>query len=352
MLAALTFTALRDGRGLTASTAMRVPAFNRATRLITGTVASFPLVQWRDGVMVPGTGLLEQPEPDRTSWTTLQRTTEDLCHYGVAYWEVRDVDANGYPVKVRVLPAHEVHADPARPETHLIYNANTYPVSHPAGPGTNVGSVIVFTGYRRGVLQDGYDTILLAAALEDAAKRYASSPLPQVALKNSGADLTPDEVQALLTQWETARNERSTAYLSSVMEAQSFGWSAAELQLADARNHSAVQISRLFNLDPMWVGASLPGTSMTYANRVDLRKDLVDLTLMDYLCPIEQRLSMRDVTPTIHNNVVRFNTSAFLRSNLAERASMVATLMPLNVLTTDEAREFLQDSPTTKAYPS
>ena len=334
---------------------MRVPAFARATRLISGTVAQLPLTQWRNGAMVPGTGLLAQPEPDAPVWVSMQRTTEDLMHYGRAYWEILDVDDNAYPVRVRVLAAANVAESQTRPG-YLTHQGNgrsrELPISHPAGPGSRIGSVIVFSGYRNGVLIDGWDTISNAIALEDAARRYADTPLPQVALKNEGADMPPDEVEALLTAWENARSTRSTAYLNSVMSAETFGWSAADMQLTDARNTMAVQIARLCNLDPMWVGASIPGSSLSYANRVDMRKDLIDLTLSDYMAPIEQRLSMRDVTPTMTNNLVRFNTNEFLRSNLEARAQVVATLHPLGLVSDDEAREFLRDTPTPNGYPS
>lgn len=306
--------------------------------------------------MVPGTGLLSQPEPDVPVWVTIQRTVEDLLHYARAYWEVRDVNDAGYPVRVRLLAA--AHTSPSQTRAdHVMYagemgRTRELPISQPWGPGTNIGSVIVFTGYRNGVLTDGWETITNAIALEDAARRYADAPLPQVALKNEGADLPPSEVEALLTAWEDARNNRSTAYLNSVMSAETFGWSAAELQLTDARNTMAVQIARLMNLDPMWIGASVPGSSLSYANRVDMRKDLIDLTLTDYMAPIEQRLSMRDVTPTLTSNHVRFNTNEFLRSNLEARTQVVATLYPLGLLSDDEARDFLRDTPTPRGYPS
>jgi hypothetical protein len=339
-----------------AEAAMRVPAFARATRLISGTVAQLPLTQWRGTATVPGTGLLAQPEPDVPVWVTLQRLVEDLAHYGRGYWEVRDLDANGYPTRVRLLAAANCTEDANRPGMIQVADGQgrtrLLPVSHPAGPGSAIGSVIVFTGYRNGVLTDGWDVIENALAWERAAQHYAEYPLPQIALKNEGADMPPEDVNALLTAWEAARADRSTAYLNSVMSAESFGWSAADLALTDARNTSAVQIARLFNLDPMWVGASIPGSSLSYANRVDMRKDLIDLTLSDYMSPIEQRLSMHDVTPTVSNNLVRFSTNEFLRSNLEARAAMVAQLLPLGVITEDEARDFLRDTPTPIGYPS
>lgn len=330
---------------VTADLAMRVPAFNRATRLISGTVAQLPLVQWRAGEIVEGNPLLRQPEADRAAWVTMQRTVRDMAHHGRAYWMVRDVDPDGYPTKVRVLPADEV-SRPADKPNHVTWGGREHPISHPAGPGTNLGSVIVFDGFSQGVLTDGAQTIALALALEDAAKRYADVPLPSIALKNTGADLPPDQVEAMLAAWEDARANRATAYLSSVVDTETFGFSPAELTLSEARNFAALEIARLFNLDGFWIGANISGASLSYSNRVDLRKDLIDLTLSDYMVPIEQRLSMRDVTPTFTSNAVRFSTVDFLRSNLSERVDIVTKLMPYpGVMSEAEARDFLRDTP-------
>jgi phage portal protein BeeE len=324
---------------------MRVPAFRRATNLISGTVAQLPLVQWRNGELVEDNPLLRQPEADKAAWVTIQRLVQDLALYGKGYWMVRDVDAAGYPTKVRGLEAEEVTEPEDKPHT-VIWNGKEWPVSHPAGPGTQVGQVIVFTGFDNGVLVDGAQSIALAIALEEAAKRYADVPLPSIALKNTGADLPPDQVEALLAAWEDARANRATAYLSSVVDTETFGFSPAELTLTEARNFASLEIARLFNLDGFWIGANVSGSSLSYSNRVDLRKDLIDITLIDYMAPIEQRLSMRDVTPTLTSNVVRFSTVDFLRSNLADRVAIVAQLLPYpGVMSEAEARDFLRDTP-------
>jgi HK97 family phage portal protein len=341
----------RDARGMGADRAMRVPAFRRGSTLITGTVAQLPLSLWKGQVPTVPSDLCIQPEVDCAYYVTMQRLAEDLLHYARAYWKVILTDSDGYPVKVQSLPAADVTENDATPGW-VIYKGDTLRLSDPVGPGTTVGHVIKFTGFRKGVLADGIDTIELAIALEDAALNYAKSPLPQLALKNDGADLTSAEVKALLTEWETARTERSTAYLNSVMSTEQFGWSSSEMQLVDARNQAAIEIARLMNLDPSWIGAGVQGSSLTYTNREDLRRDLIDLTLSDYIAPIEQRLSMRDVTPTKFNNVVRFATNQFLRANLEARASIVATLLPLGAITLEDAQSFLSDSPNTNTYPS
>jgi hypothetical protein len=51
------------------------------------------------------------------------------------------------------------------------------------------------------------------------------------------------------------------------------------------------------------------------------------------------RLSMPDVTPRGH--AVRFDTSGFLRGNATDLGALVAQLVPLGILTPDEARTII-----------
>jgi hypothetical protein len=62
---------------------------------------------------------------------------------------------------------------------------------------------------------------------------------------------------------------------------------------------------------------------------------------------IEQRLSMQDVTPRGHT--IKFDTTSFLRSNPLEIADLIAKLLPLGVLTEEEAKMVL-DLPTLGVY--
>ena len=153
------------------------------------------------------------------------------------------------------------------------------------------------------------------------------------------ADLPASVVDDLLDAWETARTNRSTAYLNSTIDTISQGWSANDLQLVDAREAAARAVARLCNLDPTWVGASVPGSSLVYSNRTDLYRQLLDISLTPVMDLIAGRLSMNDVTPRGHT--VSFDTTVFLKGNATDAAQVIATLLPLNVIDRTEARELL-----------
>lgn len=331
---------------VTRQVALGVPAFARGLQLITGSVASLPLREYADGVAQPARPLLARPDPSRASFTVVRDLADDLVCYGRGYWQVTDVAGDGpytYPVSVRALPAGEVGED-ADPRW-IVHDGRRLRVSDPTTPGTVRGDVLVFGGWD-GVLTFAADTIALAAALETTVRTYAATPAPQTALKNTGADLPPDKVDELLDAWEDARASRVTAYLSAAVDVEKLSWNAADLQLVDARNQAALEVGRALNLDPVWIGATPGGggQSLVYQNRVDLYRQLVDTTLAAVFHPIEQRLSLWDATP--RSREVRFDLSGFLRSNAEQRAELVAKLLPLGVMTVDEARALMEYAPT------
>jgi hypothetical protein len=327
------------GTRVSKNVAMKVPAFTRAYKLFTHTISCFPLREYVDGAGVTPRPFLANPSIQTTYPSLMARTVGDLICEDVAFWKVTARAWDGYPASVVWMPAEQVQVTPNNPAetvTPLPLGSvlwNGVPV-----PGRDV---IRFDGDGTGGwLSTGVNAVNLAAALLATVVNTAEIPAPSVILKNSGADLTSDQVDALLTAWEDARANRTTAYLNSTLEAESLaGYSPNDLQLVESRNAAATDLARNSNLDPVWLGAGVPGSSLTYQNRVDLRKDLVDLALGAPMAWITARLSAPDVTPRGHT--VGFDTDAFLRANTGDLAEIITKLHPIDVVTTDEARALL-----------
>lgn len=332
------------GNTVTMATAAQVPAFIKALKTYTHTISAFPLREYvTDGPVTPR-ALLEQPSSVLPYSAVIQRLVTDLLAYDVAYWRVMARSWDGFPSEIfpmRVQDVTDLNGG------NLGVDVNAYPPSDPfyyLGNRVPTRDVIKFYGDGMGGwLKTGATAINTAAALEAATLRYSETPMPTVVLKNTGADLPAAMVDDILEAWEAARANRSTAYLNSVIEADQMGWNARDLQLVEARNASAIALAREANLDPIWVGAGVPGSSLTYSNRVDLYRQLLDTALTPVMLNISERLSMNDVTPRGHR--VTFDTSVFLRSNPEQLSQIVATLLPLEVMDRDEARDLL-DLPT------
>jgi hypothetical protein len=314
--------------------ALRVPAFTRAYKLFTHTISCFPLREYVDGAGVTPRGFLSNPSQLTTYPALMARTIGDLICHDTAYWRVTSRAWDGYPATAEWMPYEDVRIDGG-----TMYGVPVGQLSYRSEP-LRSSEVIRFDGDGTGGwLATGVSAVNLAASLLATVVNTAEVPAPSVILKNSGADLTPAQVDALLEAWETARTTRTTAYLNSSIDANAIGgYSPNDLQLVESRNAAATDLARNANLDPIWVGAGVPGSSVVYANRVDLRKDLLDLAFGAPMAWVAARLSQPDVTPRGH--VVGFDTDAFLRANTSELADVITKLGP-EIVTTDEARALL-----------
>ncbi len=335
---------LRESYQTSRATAMQVPAFVDALKTYSHTISAFGLREYRGDDPIAARPFLNCPCRFLPYAAVMQRTVADLLLFDRAYWRVTERSWDGFPTSIEVMRVEDVN-------DLTVANAgidpNTQPPSDPfyyLGNVIPTRDVIKFYGDGNGGwLRNGATAINIAAALEAATLMYSESPIPTVVLKNNGADLPADQVDALLEAWEDARAARSTAYLNSTIDTQTMGFSARDVQLVEGKMASATAIARLANLDPVWVGAGVPGSSLTYSNRTDLYRLLLDTSLRPIMDLISGRLSMPDIVPRTH--AVRFDTTTFLRGDPNQIADLITKLMPLNVLTEEEARLVL-DLPT------
>lgn len=328
----------QDWQGARVLWAMQVPAYKRGVTLISGTVAQLPWIQPETNEPTVA-GFLAQPEAGRTPWYTKQRLVRDLVNHGRAYLLIKSV-RGGVVTVTRHLDADTI--TPQDDGTLTGSDGSEYRPSDPDRPPI-VGRVIVFDGFRDGALIAGVDVLSTAYAQEAASRMYADTPMPSQVLRNvSDYELSDDEIDSDIAAYEDARRNSAVAYLNRGYELDTLGWDAQQTALVAQRNESAIQIARLLNLDPMWLGASVSGSSLTYQNRVDARQDLTDLTLSDYMVPVEQRLSMRDVCGV----PIRHDTSEFLRANLTERSRIAVELTTAGIITVQQAQAFVSDRPT------
>ena len=319
--------------------AMQVPAFVKALKTYAHLISALPLREYlREDVVTPR-AFLRQPSKLTTYTAVMARTVSDLLLHDEAYWRVIERTWDGFPSAIDYVPWDQISTtpDPTDPMAEFPNDGTVY------WNGVRIpnGQVIRFDGDGMGGwLVTGAAAVNTAAALEAAALSAAQVPAPSIVLKNTGADLPAAQVDDLLEAWETARTSRSTAYLNSTLETHAIGgWSPSDLQLTDARNAAAIQIARMANLDPVWVGAGVSGSSLTYQNRIDLMRSWLDMSAGPVMRMISERLSMDDVTPRGHT--VEFETDALLKANVPELANVINTLIPLGVMTTDEARRMI-----------
>jgi hypothetical protein len=189
-------------------------------------------------------------------------------------------------------------------------------VSNPERPRIDsvpvaAADLIRFDGLTEGILTTGAEAISTALANVRQTRRFAQNPLPQMYLTDAdGADpVEAEDARTYLTALRDAATTSGTAYLAGFKMNQ-VGWTASEIQLVEARQLDAVEMARLLAIPTRYLAAPEQGSSLTYANLAEVRRDLLEVGgLANYASPIEQRLSMPDVTP--RGTVVRFDANSF-----------------------------------------
>jgi len=186
-----------------------------------------------------------------------------------------------------------------------------------------------------GLLSRAGRTIRAAIALERAAENFAQSPVPTMALKSNGTNLTAERITKLLSSWNQSRKTNSTAFLNADIDLQVLGIDPTKLQLNEARQYVSLELARATGIPAYFLSSET--TSMTYSNAVSERKALIDFSVRNILIPIEQRLSMPDFATL--NTETRFDLDDFLRGSALERAQVYQILNQLGAMSVEQIQE-------------
>jgi phage portal protein BeeE len=316
--------------------AASVPAVARCRNLIAGTIATIPLETYlkSTGEELPNMVWVEQPDKRQPREVTIAWTVDSLFYYGVAYWRVEEV----YQDDNRPARFSWVQND----RVNVKYNANNtevdyYMINNVRIPDSGVGSLVTFQAMDQGLLLRNQSTIRAAIDIEKAAAIAAQTPMGSGYIKNTGADLPDQQVQGILNAWKTARQAKSTAYLTSTLEFNPISFSPKDMMYNDAKMYLALDLARACNVPAVMIDAEII-KSNTYQNVLDQRKEFAAYTLMPFFNAISCRLSMDDLTP--RGQEVRFAIDeTFLRVDTTARLATIKTMLELGLIDINQAKE-------------
>ena len=330
------------GVGMDRMTALQVPSVMRCRNLIAGVISSIDLELYKKstGVELESPLWLDQPDIRQPRSVTIAYTVDSLLFYGVAYWRVTSLYADdGRPSGFEWVSNSRVTVTTNQYGDQVDY----YSVNGERAPMSGIGSLVTFQSLLPGVLEVGGRTIQAALDICKAAAISAATPMATTVIKNTGADLPEAQISGLLAAWKAARASRSTAYLTSTLEAQNIGFSPKDMMYNEASQYLATEIARLMNVPAYYISADM-NNSMTYQNILDGRKEFVAYSLQPFISAIENRLSMDDITA--HGNVVRFAIDeTFLRADTAARLDSIEKMLNLGLRDLQQAQSMEQLSP-------
>lgn len=273
--------------GISRDEAMKVPAVARGRGLIVGHLSRLPLKLWDVATDT------EQPAPAWFGSTaTLQSprlrmawTLDDLIFTGLSLWAVqRDGDTITDALRV---PRSEWAVDP----DSLGVLVRGVPVTDPS-------QVLLFEGVQEGICTIAADEIRGARDMTNAWRQRVASPIPNVALKQTDANdqLTDEEIDDLVEDWEKARRAGGTAFVPYGIEPEALGTVAADLYV-EGRNAGRLDIANYLQVPANLLEGSMSTASLTYSTQEGRRSDFIDTCLAYWATPIEARLSQDDVCP-------------------------------------------------------
>jgi HK97 family phage portal protein len=316
--------------------ALAVPSVSRCRNIIVNIIAPLEYCMYRatDDVKLEAPPWLRQPDYRQPRAATMAATLDSLIFYDVAYWEILETyTADGRPARFGFVDPTRVAPKLNRTQSEIL----SYSIDGAERPQNGVGSLITFQGLNGGgVLSRGGRTIQAALDLEKAVALTANTPIPSGIIRNSGADLPEDQIAGLLASWRTARQNKSTAYLTQNLSFEPTQFSPEDLSWNAARQYFATEISRLMNLPAHYLSADI-NSSDVYSNIQDERRQLVDISLIGYITAIESRLSMDDICPRGQYVRAEINES-FLRSDPMTRLNVLEKMLTLNLITVEQAR--------------
>jgi HK97 family phage portal protein len=319
--------------------AMTVPSVARARNLICGTVGSIPLEYYnkRTGEVISPPRWISQLSKSQPSFVTLTWIVDSLLFYGVSYLLVTERYAeDGRPSSFEWVANTRVTFTT---DLEGMFVTQYYIDASPV----NMNDIVTIQGFDEGVLERGGRTIQAAIDVERAAAVNSANPQPTGFLKNSGADLPPNEVQGLISAWKRARQNNSTAYLTSTLDYNPVSFSPKDMMYDSAIQTLSTQIARTMNV-PAYLLSSEANTSMTYSNIQDERKQFFALSLEPYIQAIQARMSMDDISTSGHE--VRFAVyDTFLKQDPMAELSVIEKMLSLGLITTEQAMEMTDLTP-------
>ena len=319
--------------------AMTVPSVARARNLICGTVASIPLEYYKKstGEVIAPPRWINQLSKNQPSFVTLTWIVDSLLFYGVSYLLVTERYAeDGRP------SSFEWVANTRVTFTTDIYGIHVTQYYVDASP-VDMNDIVTIQGFDEGVLDRAGRTIQAAIDVERAAAQNSANPQPAGFLKNSGADLPPNEVQGLIAAWKRARQNNSTAYLTSTLDYNPVSFSPKDMMYNEAVQNFSTQIARSMNVPAYYLSAD-QNTTMTYANVQDERKQFYALSIEPYIQAIQTRLSMDDISTSGHE--VRFAVyDTFLKNDPLVELQVIEKFLTLGLVTPEQAMEMTDLTP-------
>jgi hypothetical protein len=279
--------------------------------MIISLVGSLPLrhytTQWTgeeyEKIYLETESWMDTPDPTLTRNFIMSNTCMDLMMRGRAFWYVTSrSSATGRPLSFQWMPCEMVDTlDQPGPQFFGKSNSITF-----NGIAVPTSDVIQFLAPVQGFLWTGRRVLETAIKLDRSAERFASNEIVAGYLQqtDSSEPLDAESLGELAAAWSNARRVNAVGALNSAVKYEQFDTDPSRLQLIEARNFSALELSRAIGVPAYLLGIGISGYN--YSNATQAKQDLYLLGAKLYMDCIQETLSGIDILP--RNRFVEFDT--------------------------------------------
>jgi len=316
----------------------------RCLDILSNGVSQLDWQERRGNLDLPPSRLVRRPQEARTRREWVSYQVASMALYDVAYaLKVGGVDAEGVPFEL--LPINPTLVMPATIETDpfgiLPYDeywigATKVPrdrlviMRRSPTPGVEEGL--------GGVIRTARVTFAAALSAEGYASRYWQAGGSPTTVLETDQNITSDVGQQISDLWYTKRS-RGPDYapvLPAGLKARSFGADPTAESAVEARREMVADIGRYFGIPTRILNAPT-GDSETYSSTPAANMDLIRYTLQNYIGAIEDAIS--DQLPG--GRRMKMDTRELTRDTMLNTATSLQIMTGKNVMTADEARDFL-----------
>ena len=170
-----------------------------------------------------------------------------------------------------------------------------------------------------------------------AAERWAASyfeggAVPPGALKHPNPELTQAQADNLKAKMRAVAMAREWAILPGGTELEVLASDAEKSQLNETRKLNSQQLAMAIGIPGALLGLDSP--SLTYRNITDVFQQFITTTVMSYVVPLEQQLSLQCLP---RGTTARFLPGAVLRPDLPTRIDLAIKAIQGGLYTTEQA---------------
>jgi HK97 family phage portal protein len=300
-------------------------------------LSAMPVYRTRSGKVIEPTTWMVNPDPSiYTSWHEFAKQLFRDYMMGEAFVMPIMLDANGYPMRFRVVPPWMMHVE-------MRGGIRQYRMGGAAG--FDVTGEVLHIRYDsatdsargRGALEVAGGRQITAGLIEAYTREIVRNGGVPLYTLETDAPLDADEAQDLLNQWLASRrnNLGAPAVLDSGASLQTHqGMSPRDMAMIEIAQFTEARICILLGVPPFIMGVPM-GESMTYSNVSQVFDQHDRMSLRPMAAAVMGALSAWALPSTQR---AELNRDEYSRPDFGARVTAWATLLDKKVVSTDEVR--------------